>query len=274
MLARLRQSGRAPSGIGSAQDLEDRYRYLDAVIASIREHGYSLSHEVELPGENQGLDGHHRFGAESTLGAWSALAKTITGPVRPMDGDTFEMAGVGVIRLADIDAPEMAQKCQGGPKELRGCGAFVADVLAGRIRGQSIECEVHALDEYERRIASCTHTGDDLSAWLVSEGLALAFGRFSERFVPEEEAARAARRGLWQTTFEPPWEYRARRWEVAAQRATEGCAIKGNINRDGERIYHAPWGSQWYERTKMTDRKGKNGSVTRPKRSQRDGERR
>ena len=47
--------------------------------------------------------------------------------------DTFEMAGVGVIRLADINAPEMAQKCQGGPKELRDCGAFVADVLAGRI---------------------------------------------------------------------------------------------------------------------------------------------
>jgi endonuclease YncB( thermonuclease family) len=50
----------------------------------------------------------------TTLATWSALAETITGPVRPIDGDTFEMAGVGVIRLAHIDAPEMAQKCQGG----------------------------------------------------------------------------------------------------------------------------------------------------------------
>src|ERR671910_412582 len=54
--------------------------------------------------------------ATTTLLAWSAVAETITGLIRPIDGDTSEMAGVGVIRLADIDAPEMAQKCQGGPK--------------------------------------------------------------------------------------------------------------------------------------------------------------
>jgi endonuclease YncB( thermonuclease family) len=187
---------------------------------------------------------------------WLALAETIAGPVRPMDGDTFEMAGVGVIRLADIDAPEMAQKCEGGPKQLRDCGVFVADVLAGRIRDQSVECEVHAVDDYERRIATCTHAGEDLSTWLVSEGLALAFRRFSERLVPVEEAAKAAGRGLWQTTFEAPWDFRAHRWEVAAQKAPEGCAIKGNINRDGERIYHTPWGSQWYDRTKVTEAGG------------------
>ena len=80
--------------------------------------------------------------------------------------------------------------------------------------------------------------GEDLSVWLVSEGLAPANRPFSERLVPEEEAARAAGRGLWQTTFEMPWEYRAHRWEVAVQQAPQGCPIKGNINRDGER--HAP----------------------------------
>ena len=106
----------------------------------------------------------------AALVPWSALAETITGPVRPMDGDTFEMAGIGVIRLADIDAPEMAQKCQGEPKALRVCGAFVADVLAGRIRGQSVECEVHGVDDYQRRIATCTHAGEDLSTWLVRKG--------------------------------------------------------------------------------------------------------
>ena len=140
--------------------------------------------------------------ATTTLLAWSAVAETITGPIRPMDGDTFEMAGVGVIRLADIDAPEMAQKCEGGPKHLRDCGVYVADVLAERIRGQTVECEVHAIDDYQRRIASCTYAGEDLSTWLVSEGLALAFRRFSERLVPVEEEAKAAGRGLWQTTFE------------------------------------------------------------------------
>ena len=47
----------------------------------------------------------------TALTTWSALADTITGSVRPIDGDTFEIACV-VIRLADIDAPEISQKCR------------------------------------------------------------------------------------------------------------------------------------------------------------------
>ena len=31
---------------------------------------------------------------------------------------------------------------------------------------------------------------------------------------------------------------------------------KGNINRDGERIYHTPWGSQWHDRTRISAAKG------------------
>jgi hypothetical protein len=40
------------------------------------------------------------------------------------------------------------------------------------------------------------------------------------------------------------------------QEAPEGCPIKGNINSEGERIYHTPWGSQWYERTKISADQG------------------
>ena len=53
--------------------------------------------------------------------------------------------------------------------------------------------------------------------------------------------------------FDQPLDGITVRWEVAAQQAPEGCAIKGNIDRDGERIYHTPWGSQWYERTEITE---------------------
>lgn len=34
------------------------------------------------------------------------------------------------------------------------------------------------------------------------------------------------------------------------------CLIKGNINRDGERIYHTPWSSPHYKRTKINIKKG------------------
>ncbi len=36
---------------------------------------------------------------------------------------------------------------------------------------------------------------------------------------------------------------------------SEKCAIKGNINAKGERIYHVP-GGEWYDRTKIDPAKG------------------
>jgi endonuclease YncB( thermonuclease family) len=185
----------------------------------------------------------------------AAELQTLTGIASVIDGDTFAIDAT-VIRLADVDAPELAQTCDGGAAELRPCGAYVADLLAERLAGREVRCTVITLDQYDRRIASCEVAGEDLSRWLVSNGFAMAFREYSERFVPEEEAARAAQVGLWSTDFEPPWAYRAHRWDVAIQQAPEDCPIKGNINRDGERIYHTPWGSQWYDRTKISTDQG------------------
>jgi endonuclease YncB( thermonuclease family) len=124
-----------------------------------------------------------------------AAAETLAGTPPVIDGDTFAI-GATVVRLADVDAPELAQTCDGGPAPLRGCGAYVADALAQRIGGREVRCAVVGVDYYGRRIARCEVASEDLSVWLVFKGLALAFRRFAERFVPEEEAARAAGRGL------------------------------------------------------------------------------
>jgi hypothetical protein len=46
-------------------------------------------------------------------------------------------------------------------------------------------------------------------------------------------------------------------WAGGTQKAPNpDCPIKGNINRDGERIYHTPWGSHSYDRTKINTAKG------------------
>ena len=39
-------------------------------------------------------------------------------------------------------------------------------------------------------------------------GLALAYRDYSEKYVPQENAAREARRGIWAMRFVPPWEWR------------------------------------------------------------------
>lgn len=178
----------------------------------------------------------------------------VTGKPRVIDGDTLKIAGES-IRLYGIDAPEMAQRCD-GPKPLRKCGEFAADALIERLSGKTLTCVVEDVDKYKRLIATCNVEGADLSAWMVSEGYAMAYVKFSNRYVDEEAEARAKRKGLWQTTFEPPWKYRETRWEVAEQEAPNGCPIKGNISRSGERIYHTPWGSRHYKRTKISSSKG------------------
>lgn len=66
----------------------------------------------------------------------------------------------------------------------------------------------------------------------------------------------AAGRGIWQADAIPPWEWRASRWERAAEASPRpGCPIKGNINARGERIYHTPW-SPNYLRTVIDESRG------------------
>jgi endonuclease YncB( thermonuclease family) len=63
----------------------------------------------------------------------AAEPATLSGNAAVTDGDTFWI-GETVVRLADIDAPELAQTCD-GPAKLRSCGAYVADALAERVEG-------------------------------------------------------------------------------------------------------------------------------------------
>ncbi len=50
--------------------------------------------------------------------------------------------------------------------------------------------------------------GEDLEEWLVSQGWALAYRRYSLDYVDEEADAQAARRGIWAGGFVKPWEWR------------------------------------------------------------------
>ena len=72
-----------------------------------------------------------------------------------------------------------------------------------------MRCEASGRDHYGRAIAVCfAADGLDLNGWLVREGHALAYRRFSPAYVGDEEAARCARRGMWKGTFVPPWRWR------------------------------------------------------------------
>jgi hypothetical protein len=86
--------------------------------------------------------------------------------------------------------------------------------------------------------------------------LAWAYIRYSDDYVAAAAEALAGLVGIWQGEAEAPWDYRANKWERAAAEAPRpGCPIKGNINRQGEKISHTPW-SPWYDRTQIDKSKG------------------
>ena len=138
----------------------------------------------------------------------NALAD-MTGKPRIIDGDTIEIAGER-IRLHGIDAPESEQTCIADGQRWH-CGMEAASALAFKIARGWVTCQGEDLDRYGRVIAVCYAGGvggPELNAWLVSEGWALAYRRFSTDYVALEQAAREARTGLWRGEFVPPWEWR------------------------------------------------------------------
>jgi endonuclease YncB( thermonuclease family) len=56
-------------------------------------------------------------------------------------------------------------------------------------------------DVYRRTLAVCRIGDEDLNAWMVREGFALAFVKYSEAYANEEAEARKAQRGLWSGAF-------------------------------------------------------------------------
>ncbi len=129
--------------------------------------------------------------------------------VRVMDGDSLRM-GETEIRIAGIDAPELRQNCTGADGRPWPCGEAARAALERLVRTPGLVCERHATDRYGRSLAHCRTEAGDIGAAMAAEGLAL--GARDPRFAEptrEMEAARAARRGVWQGAHQHPAEWRA-----------------------------------------------------------------
>jgi endonuclease YncB( thermonuclease family) len=183
------------------------------------------------------------------LAATSAFAG-----VRVIDGDSLEVDGEK-IRLYGIDAPEAGQACAAPRGGTWPCGRAAIDLVERLVGAAEVRCDNRGSDDFERTLAVCTAGGVELNRALVEAGLAWSFRRYAHDYDDAENVAHAGGIGIWRAHTEPAWQYRAHRWDVAAQEAPDGCPIKGNINGDGERIYHAPW-SPWYGRTKVNTATG------------------
>lgn len=124
--------------------------------------------------------------------------------VRVIDGDSLVVDGER-IRLFGIDSPEGRQVCPDGWPAGIEAAAYLARLVAGR----NVECHQVERDRYGRSVSVCYVEGDDLSAAMVSAGMALAFTRYSGQYVDAERRAAARGRGQHAHNCMPAWEWRA-----------------------------------------------------------------
>jgi endonuclease YncB( thermonuclease family) len=178
----------------------------------------------------------------------------ITGPAKVIDGDTIKINNTR-IRIHGIDAPENKQTCMMPKNKTIRCGVIASDAMRDLVTGATVICKQQDIDRYGRVVAICYVDGHDVGQKLMHAGWALAYRRYSKKYVAIEGKARAAKRGMWRGSFVKPWEWRrGKRLSSARPPSATDCLIKGNISKSGK-IYHKP-GSRWYEATGIDLGKG------------------
>ena len=136
----------------------------------------------------------------------SIASADISGTALIVDGDTITISG-NKIRLNGIDTPEKDQTCRRAGVTWR-CGYEATETLRNWTYTKEVRCVGDTKDRYGRLIADCFVDGYNVNARLVYEGLALAYRKYSKQYVPEEDKARAAKRGMWAGEFVAPWDRR------------------------------------------------------------------
>ena len=126
--------------------------------------------------------------------------------VKIVDGDTIKINNEK-IRFSGIDAPELNQVCiKNGIKIL--CGILAKEVLIKKISNKIPECINEGKDFYKRTLAECFVNGESLSKFLVRNGYAFAYRKYSIKFIKDEHFAKKNKLGLWSMKFEYPWKFR------------------------------------------------------------------
>ena len=145
----------------------------------------------------------------------SAEIKIISGTAKVIDGDTIQIEDKK-IRLLGIDAPEKKQICKqtwlsisflSFEKDYY-CGEVSTNVLKKLINSKNINCKYTGKDRYKRFIAECFKDKKSINSWMVRNGYAVAYKKYSKKFVAIENIARKEKLGLWSGNFEMPWDWR------------------------------------------------------------------
>ena len=146
------------------------------------------------------------------------LAEEIIGIPRIVDGDSVQINEFK-IRLEGIDAPEIKQQCKKEKLKISSiigytfyknynCGEVSKENLESKVNRSKIKCISSSKDRYERYLAKCFKDKINLNRWMVRNGYAVAYRRYSKEYVSDEDFARENKLGLWQGKFLRPEKWR------------------------------------------------------------------
>ena len=107
----------------------------------------------------------------------------IAGPATVTDGDSITVSGQRICLFA-LDAPESKWTCVAGGRRW---GQSATRALRQQLDGRSVVCT--ARDRYGRVVAVCRVGAEDINAWMVSQGMAVAYTKYSRAYVAQERSA-------------------------------------------------------------------------------------
>ena len=149
------------------------------------------------------------------LSTKASSIEKIEGVPSVTDGDTIKING-NKIRLFGIDAPEVKQSCKKpfisfsfySLYKKYNCGVISTEKLRDKISNKKISCLISNKDRYGRFIGECFYKKLNLNSWMVKNGYAAAYLKYSKKFVAQENQAKKNKLGIWQGPFINPWEWR------------------------------------------------------------------
>lgn len=123
------------------------------------------------------------------------------------DGDTIR-DGKLRIRLYGLDAPELAQECKDAEGKNWKCGEVAKKKLQNLVKGKKVRCDIKSTDLYKRKVAICYAGEKDINRYMVEEGYAVAYLKYSHKYELDEEYAMNNNKGIWVGDFKEPEDYR------------------------------------------------------------------
>ena len=113
-----------------------------------------------------------------------------------IDGDTIKSSIRNQVHLYGIDAPELNQSCHTDNKEWP-CGRQSKQELQIFIENKKIVCQFKSKDRYKRNVEDCAVNGKSISEYMVENGWAVAYTRYSDKYLPAELKAKKNKLGVW-----------------------------------------------------------------------------